>query len=164
MKKLQGIFDNITENLHPGISNKEKVVADWVLYNSGSVRAVEFTQKSNLESMEVPFEGLSMPVEEAVKELKKGLQEKAAKVSDMFFKLPGFSKEDMAVDKGDFLEKGLSGMDMEGLSKKVADKTVDITGNLKKQAEDAIGGLTDQGLMEKGRASKKSRLIEGLSL
>lgn len=111
----------MTEMLAPGMTDKARTVSDMMIFQSGAMKKKDRDKQQDPDDMELPFSGISIPVEIPDKgSLSKAVKGKALGAADNF-KLPGFSKDDMAVDSGDFLEKELSNNAMEKASEKMGD-------------------------------------------
>ncbi|MEP1032373.1 hypothetical protein [Ekhidna sp.] len=98
MKKLQGIFDRISEEYHSDISDPSKVIKDQLVYNSSSKENKEFPiERSNLST-------------HSRDTLKAISSQKQKKTTDLF-QLPDFTNNDMNVDTKEMLNSGIDKLD-----------------------------------------------------
>ncbi|MEO9484722.1 MAG: hypothetical protein ABJG47_14785 [Ekhidna sp.] len=130
MKKSQGIFDAISDELHSEIANKADVIKNRIIYHSESLKIEGFSMET-LKSKSVASE--DSPMSQAGDAMK-NLRDKATDP----FKLIGFSKEDMQVDKSQIGQKMLDTLDSKKQSEKL-DTAIDSSGKeLLRAAKDKI--------------------------
>jgi hypothetical protein len=126
MKNLKGIFESQAEKLSPDIADKSRIIADMMMFQSGAMKKADLSKETDLEDMALPYEGISIPVDTQIKDnLNEASKEKTAKALSTF-DMPSFSKDDMAVDTGHFLEKGLGSGLKEQVSEKLTDSLMSV--------------------------------------
>jgi hypothetical protein len=123
MKDLKGIFDACSERLSPDLPDKAGAIRDMMIYQSGPMSRLDRIKDQAIEDMALPYEGISLPLELPIgKPLYKAMP---TQIPDGF-DLPGFSKDAMAADVGEFFKNGISDGVKEQVDKHIPDDFMDL--------------------------------------